>query len=47
MMGRLPDLTPLFYLAAFGMVCAVFVATIGGIWIAYHLIMALAAYIGA
>lgn len=46
-MGKLPDLTPIFYLAMFGLVCAV----IGGgtllLWGGYHLIAALTLYIGS
>lgn len=43
----LPDLTPLFYLAIFGLVCAAIVVVVGGGWLAYHTIMAFTAYLGA
>lgn len=46
-MGRLPDLSGLVYFAIFGMACAATVAAGIGIWLAYHLAAALAAYLGA
>ena len=46
-MGRLPDLTPLFHLAIFGLICGVLLFVVGGGWLAYHLFMALSAYLGA
>jgi len=46
-MGRLPDLTPLFYLAMLGLACGVIIAVIGGGWAGYHLFMALSAYIAS
>ena len=41
----LPDLTPLFYLAMFGLVCAVLVVLGGGSWLGYHLFLALRSYL--
>ena len=41
------DLTPLLYFGLFGIACAALIALIGGGWLAYHLYMALALYIGA
>ncbi|MCW0235249.1 MAG: hypothetical protein OJJ21_16735 [Ferrovibrio sp.] len=46
-MGRMPDLTPLIYFAMFGIACAALIALIGGSWLAYHLYMAMAMYLGA
>lgn len=46
-MGRMPDLTWLVYFAIFGMACAATVVGGIGVWLAYHLGAALAAYIGA
>lgn len=46
-MGRLPDLTPLFYLALIGIATCV----IGGLglvgWAGYHLFRAFSLYLGA
>lgn len=44
-MFDLPDLTPLFYLAMFGLICAVSISAIGGGWLTYHLAMAIIGYI--
>ena len=44
-MGPLPDLTPLFYLAIFGLFCAAVLG--GGGWLLYHLIAAVALYAGS
>jgi hypothetical protein len=44
-MYNLPDLTPLFYLAMFGLLCAILIAGIGTTWLAYHLVMALIGYV--
>lgn len=44
-MYNLPDLTPLFYLAMFGLICAVMIAVIGGGWLAYHLAMSVIGYL--
>lgn len=46
-MGRMPDLTPLFYLAGFGLLCAALAIVLGGGWLGFHLFMALSAYLGA
>ena len=46
-MGNLPDLRILFYFALFGFACAFVIASVGASWLAYHLFMALAAYLGA
>lgn len=46
-MGNLPDLRALFYLAVFGFACAFVIASVGAAWLAYHLFMALGAYLGA
>lgn len=44
---KLPDLTPLFYLAGFGLFCAA-ILIIGGVgWLAYHLTRAVLFYVGA
>lgn len=42
----LPDLTPIFHLAMFGLACAFIIVVIGGGWLGYHLFMALSAYLG-
>jgi len=41
----LPDLTPLFYLAIFGLVCAIVLGISIGGWLGYHLLMAAWAYL--
>lgn len=46
-MGRLPDLTALFWFAAFGMLVAAGAALGGGAWLCYHLFRALSLYLGA
>lgn len=45
-MLHLPDLSPIFYLAVFGVVCAFLLLTVGGSWVAYHLVQALRLYLG-
>lgn len=42
----LPDLTPIFYLAFFGLVCGAIILLGGGGWLLYHLWMALSLYLG-
>lgn len=37
----------LYYLAIFGLICAVTIIVAGGGWLAYHLYMALSLYLGA
>lgn len=45
-MINLPDLTPIFYFAIFGMICAAIVTVVGGGWLAYHLVRAVLLYVG-
>jgi hypothetical protein len=45
--GNLPDLRPLFYLAVFGFVCAAALAVTAVLFLGYHTFMAISAYIGA
>jgi hypothetical protein len=40
------DLIWLFYSAAFGIICAVFMTATFGLFVSYHTVMALAAYVG-
>ena len=46
-MYNFPDLTWLIYFGFFGIACATLITLIGGGYLAYHLYMALALYIGA
>ena len=46
-MGRMPDLTPLFWLAGVGLVCLGLIIVFGGGWLLYHLVSALVLYLGA
>ncbi len=46
-MGPVPDITPLFYLAIFGLFCAAVLVLGGGGWLLYHLIAAVALYAGS
>lgn len=46
-MGRIPDIGPLIYFGLFGLACAALITLIGGGWLAYHLYMAMAVYLGA
>ncbi|MBE0691527.1 MAG: hypothetical protein IH590_00315 [Aquamicrobium sp.] len=41
-----PDLRPLFFLAIFGLICAVIIVIAGGGWLGYHLFMAMSLYLG-
>ena len=45
-MGRMPDLSGLFFLAMFGLACAAILIVGGGGWVAYHLFQALSLYLG-
>lgn len=46
-MFNLPDPTPLIYLAAFGLLCAAVIIIGGGGWLLYHLVLAVALYVGS
>lgn len=43
---QFPDLTPIFYLAIFGLFCGVLLFLVGGWWAGYHVFMALCEYNG-
>lgn len=45
-MWHLPDLSLLFYLAIFGLICGVFIVLVGGSWAGYHLFVAICEYAG-
>lgn len=40
------DLTPIIVLAVFGAICAVIAVVGGGLWLGWHLFMALRLYLG-
>lgn len=46
-MYNFPNLAPLIYFGLFGLACAALITLIGGGWLAYHLYMAMAVYLGA
>ena len=43
----MPDLTPIFHLAMFGLFCGALIVIAGGGWLAYHLFKAVSLYLGA
>ena len=45
-MGRLPDLTPLIWLALVGLVAIAAVGFVIGGWLAHHLYIAISLYVG-
>ncbi|UOK71683.1 hypothetical protein [Ancylobacter polymorphus] len=46
-MYNFPDLAPLIYFGLFGLACAAIIVLGSAGWLAYHLYMALALYLGA
>ena len=46
-MYNMPNFTPLIYFGFFGIACAAVIALAAGGWLSYHLVMAIAAYLGA
>lgn len=45
-MGRMPDLSGIIYFAAVGIFCTTVATLLVGGWLAYHLVMAIVAYLG-